>query len=374
METTTPRSALLIQQEAMRSQNEQMKRLQKLSEVVNTFENREPLELSEGEILRRVEEATGESCEPETVYEARLISMNIAKIEGLERMSKLRSLDLSCNMISKITGVAALRSLKELRLAANKLATVSGVGGLVNLEILHLQHNHLRMQQGEGAELEKCKRLHTLSVSNNRVGSLHEMGQLSSLTTLDVSHNRLSSLEGLTDKLGKLTTLVVSSNNLSNIDSCIRVCKNLEDFSADDNVITTATALSALPKLSILRLDGNLLTALIPPVFKKFKNLKELFVARNKLELQGVMKLEKVAPLLETLDVSENHIEGGGGEEAEMEGAAVLLDVVRKLNHLTELFVEGNPLVKEEGYQARLIESLPELEVPLLGSKPHFPL
>lgn len=369
MESPAPpqNAALLIQQEAMRSQNEQMKRLKKLSEVLNSFENREPFELTEGEILRRCEEASGEECEPGTVYEARLVGMNIATISGLERMCKLRSLDLSCNMITRIKGVSALRSLKELRIAANRLSTVSGVSALAALEVLHLQHNQLRMQKGEGSELAKCKRLHTLSVSNNRVVSLEELGQLGSLTTLDVSHNGLSSLEGLSDKLGKLTTLVVSSNKLRTVDSCIRVCKNLEDFSAEDNLITTATSLSTLPKLSILRLDGNLLTAVIPPVFKKFKQLKDLYVARNKLDLKGLQNLEKVAPLLETLDVSENQIEGAGGEEAEMEGAPVLLDVVVKLNHLTELVVAGNPLVEEEGYQNRIIEALPELEVSLLA-------
>lgn len=278
---------------AQKEQAERLRAIQKLSEGA-TPRAPPPFQLTEGEILQRAEESSGERCTAESLSEARLINMNIAGIQGLDRMGNLRSLDLSCNIISKITGVGALRGLKELRLAANNLTTVSGVGRLPALEVLYLQHNQLRMQGGEGAELAKCKRLQTLSLSSNRLGSVTELGGLGSLTVLDVSHNKIASLAGLTEKLSKLMSLDVRANQLTTIDPCVRVLKSLEDFTADDNRISEATVLSTLPKLTAVRLDGNMLTAVVPPCFKKLRRVKELFVARNQIDARGLNDLHKV--------------------------------------------------------------------------------
>ena len=55
---------------------------------------------------------------------------NIRKIEGLEKLPKLRVLVLSFNEIHKIEGLEELRQLQRLELGFNLIKRIEGVKGL----------------------------------------------------------------------------------------------------------------------------------------------------------------------------------------------------------------------------------------------------
>jgi len=74
-----------------------------------------------------------------TVRDAGIISL-----EGIEKLSNLRSLDLRGNRISDIRPLAALTRLEKLNLRDNEIADISPLAGLKLLRDLNLRNNRIR--------------------------------------------------------------------------------------------------------------------------------------------------------------------------------------------------------------------------------------
>ena len=65
---------------------------------------------------------------PERVYEIDLHALKLTKIENLEKFTKLRCLDASCNQVKIIKGLHKNLELKELKLYSNKIKKPRGAG------------------------------------------------------------------------------------------------------------------------------------------------------------------------------------------------------------------------------------------------------
>lgn len=132
---------------------------------------------------------------------------SIKEIEGLDKLTELKSLFISSNNISKIDGLDKLQSLEYLNLMSNKITDISGLKKLHNLRQLHIGENNISKIKG----LENLKNLVVLDIRENHISEIKGLDTLKNLTNLDLRKNKISDIRGL-GNLHNLEVLVLVEN------------------------------------------------------------------------------------------------------------------------------------------------------------------
>jgi dynein assembly factor 1 len=105
-----------------------------------------------------------------------------------------------------------LTELRCLYLSKNLIKRIEGLNSLTNLIILDLSYNHLTMLEN----LSCCPSLQTLNVSHNSLSTLESIEHLKechSLNTLDLTNNRLEANEQFLELFTQIPALVALSVN-----------------------------------------------------------------------------------------------------------------------------------------------------------------
>ena len=131
----------------------------------------------------------------------------IQEIKGLDRLKKLKHLDLGGNQIKEIENLDSLDNLSFLDLSQNRISEVNGLSNLKNLTHLFLFQNKInRIKSGA---LDNLKRLQHLLLEDNVLTNIFELLKLkleSPLTvTLDlekIPQAQIENLEILTERSG----------------------------------------------------------------------------------------------------------------------------------------------------------------------------
>ncbi|MFN0202983.1 MAG: leucine-rich repeat domain-containing protein, partial [Bacteroidia bacterium] len=127
---------------------------------------------------------------------------NITKIEGLDSLKALQSLDISYNQLSKIEGLDNLNALQSLAISSNQLSKIEGLDNLKALQRLDISWNQLSKIEG----LDNLKALQSLDIHSNKLSKIEGLDNLQSLQSLAIYHNQISKIEGL-DNLKALQRL-----------------------------------------------------------------------------------------------------------------------------------------------------------------------
>ncbi|KAG8888913.1 hypothetical protein FRB98_006455 [Tulasnella sp. 332] len=199
--------------------------------------------------------------------------------DSLKDHSKLRSLDLSFNLLrqvpevvsslsaihtlyfvqNKITKITNLHdigsTLRSLELGGNRLRVIESLDALMNLEELWLGKNKISKLEN----LAMLQKLQILSVQSNRLVKIEGLDSLVNLRELYISHNGIERLEGLENNL-KLETLDVGSNRIPALENLSHL-KSLEELWMNDNKIPNLhdldSQLAAISTLKTIYLEGN---------------------------------------------------------------------------------------------------------------------
>ena len=111
-------------------------------------------------------------------------------IEGLDALTVLEELSLEENRIMRMENLAPLRFLKKLDLGKNALTRVEGISSLQQLSQLSLEDNELVTLEGIG----RLPALMELYIGNNKIAGIKEvlfLKELPKLIILDLSGNPL---------------------------------------------------------------------------------------------------------------------------------------------------------------------------------------
>lgn len=298
-------------------------------------QRRKPAGASMMEVSRERDEIPNTSV----VYELDLSRRKLDEIKGLNKFSKLRILDLSCNSITRLEGLSSNTELKELKAHGNRIeGELKGVEMLVQLVHLMLQFNKLTSL---GSGLNRLCKLQLLRVDNNLLREItpEMLKGLKELVHLDASHNQLVQFKcGYT--LPMATHLNLSYNQLSTFPDDIINCQKLEELDISGNPIKSMKPLKSLKVLYAQEMSWTSVCVLCPA-----QTLQQLHVSKNKWStLEG---LSGLFPSLTVLDVRWNRI-------GTMEG----LEELKKMTKLQELYLEGNPLVYDRSNVRALAPTL----------------
>ncbi len=122
----------------------------------------------------------------------------IASLDGLAELPRLRILDLADNTVSEVRGLAG-RQLESLDLSGNALASARGIEGLPRLERLNLARNRLETLDG----LRELPRLRELLVDANQLTDAAAVDALPAIELVNLNGNRLERFPRLVGRLAQ---------------------------------------------------------------------------------------------------------------------------------------------------------------------------
>eukprot|EP00794_Sanderia_malayensis_P009067 gene9067-10035_t len=311
-----------------------------------------------------------EAGNPAKVYSIDYSAKKFKEINGVEKYSNCRCLDLSCNQIKVIRNLDKNLEICELKLYSNEISSLQGLERLKKIQNLQLQHNKI---QEIGNGLNNLSNLKILRLSHNQLSNidLKEIKCCSVLTHLDLSNNCLKRLDFLR-ALPWLEEFCAAFNQLEscpdaslckkvgNSDVCFigtaEICHMviesfLQEVDFSNNCLSSLNGLKNLPKLTILNVSCN-----------NFKDLRSLSSSRSlqQIDISGntLTDLQHIAqqfPNLEALSVANNKI-----------SSPKQLEILSCLKGLKELSLDGNPIKKqveaESNWNKKLHDTLPQLE------------
>tara|TARA_Y100001934_G_scaffold185427_1_gene218952 strand:- start:1208 stop:1960 length:753 start_codon:yes stop_codon:yes gene_type:complete len=143
------------------------------------------------------------------LYGLRLENNQLTELpsKDLEKLTHIKSLDLSGNQLTNVNGLEKFTQLRRLSLNGNQLTDVKGLEKLTQLEDLKLDGNQLTDVKG----LENLDQLHFLSLNGNQLTDVKGLEKLTKLKVLSLRRNQLTDLQGL-KRLTKLQLLGLEGN------------------------------------------------------------------------------------------------------------------------------------------------------------------
>jgi len=285
---------------------------------------------------------------------------SLNEIEGFERLTNLKELDLYYNSISEISNLENLTNLERINLSHNYIKEIIGLDTLKNLRILNLEGNQIE----EIKNLENLVNLRELNLSENK--EISDIKGLEKLINLDVlllfnnySIKEIKGLENLRNlrildiskDIGMITFNVLSADIdwvapfqegmdfMEHYRNQEILNKNHDDYwnrlYEAREYIGEIKGLERLINLEELQLEGNSILEI--KGLEQLENLKILNLSKNKIkEIKGLERLKK----LKILALDGNEIE--------------VLKGLENLKCLKSLFLHDNnitPIVSLEDFE-----------------------
>ncbi|GLY32597.1 leucine-rich repeat domain-containing protein [Kineosporia sp. NBRC 101731] len=182
----------------------------------------------------------------------------IRRLEGIEHLPQLSSLDLRTNEISDLASLEYVPSLRSLTLTNNRVRDLTPLAGLTGLSNLGLSNNRI----ADLTPLAGLKGLTDLGLSGNRITDLTPLTGLTAVTEVDLSRNRITALDPLAGMSG-LYRLTLRDNRVSDVKP-LSGLPYLHMLNISGNRIRTASGLAGLKGIDELWLGGNPVRDLTP--------------------------------------------------------------------------------------------------------------
>ncbi len=213
-----------------------------------------------------------------------------ADLEHIGRCAKLETLILADCGIANVTSLGSLPSIRVLDLSNNSIGSIDVLANLSTLDALYLGHNALT----GFPVLRGLKSLRILDLSYNSLIYVGGVSACTALERLNISQNKISSVTPLS-ALTELIWLNASYNDLTDT-SVLAPCTKLEGFLITNNRITDVDFLSNCPNIREVNIDYNDVVAV--PEFQVDCPLESFSAAHNFLEdlsgLNGMQQLTYV--------------------------------------------------------------------------------
>ncbi|XP_067825528.1 volume-regulated anion channel subunit LRRC8D-like [Heptranchias perlo] len=189
----------------------------------------------------------------------------LAMLHNLGSMVNLARLDLqSCDLEKIPQGIFSLSNLQELNLQGNELTTIDEIEGLLRLRRLSSFNLSFNRIQSIPDTINFIGNLERFNASNNQIETLpNTLFTIQKLHHLDISNNRLTEIPPAIRFLKNLKFLDLSSNKLETLPDELFLCKKLKTLKLNNNLISSLSGkIQQCSLLSKLELKGNKLEEL----------------------------------------------------------------------------------------------------------------
>lgn len=282
--------------------------------------------------------------DPSQIIEINLSEMNKSTIEGIEVLSKVRDLDLSCNQIISIEKLSELKDLICLNVGYNKIKVIPSLN-LPYIQFLNLSFNRFN----DCSKLSSLISLRDLNLRGNLITDLKFMLNLTNLITVDISLNPIKNIKGL-GSLKKLEEVYLSDLELEKEilpnefkNNCIII-----DLNIASNNIESCDFLVNFTCLESLDISNNEIYDI-----KKIPKMINLeFINLKATGISTVKKIDELFPNLITIDISENRIQNI--EE---------INDLEKLEKIADINLKKNPIIENNKLEEYILSNIKTLEI-----------
>ena len=277
----------------------------------------------------------------------------IAKMQGMNHLTKLVNLELYDNKLKRLEGIDQLVNLTNLDLSYNDIRKLENLGTLTQLRTLYVARNKLKEV---GSSLENLTSLTRLDLGSNRIRKIEGFETLTNLSELWLGRNKITRVCGLST-LVNLKILDIQSNRLVAMDGTEAPAAAGEEASAEGSTVSPPPPPPGADNVDNLGLTCN-------------THLEELYLGHNGIPtIGGLDALQK----LNTLDLSSNKIEmvQNVSKLVKLEELWMSCNLVASFDSVVELqktavkiktlYLEQNPISKDFEYRKRLAEMFPSL-------------
>ena len=136
----------------------------------------------------------------------------IRNLQGMERLTALREVNLNRNQISDLSPLAGQVNLERLLLDGNQIADIAPLSGLTNLQWLWLDDNQIRSIR----PLEGLENLEWLTLRVNQITDIAPLQGLTRLQALWLGGNQIRDIGPLAG-LTNLETLMLADNQIGDM-------------------------------------------------------------------------------------------------------------------------------------------------------------
>lgn len=136
----------------------------------------------------------------------------IVNLDGIERLTGLRRVDLGANSISDVTPLAVLSGVQRLDLSDNEIRDLGPLSQLLQLNVLSLSRNEIV----DIEPLRALRQLTHLDLQDNAIVDINPLASLRRLRLINLDNNRIRDIEPLSG-LRLLTDLELSGNPLADV-------------------------------------------------------------------------------------------------------------------------------------------------------------
>ena len=123
-------------------------------------------------------------CIEEAVQSLCLHRNSLSCLDGLQTLTNLRDVNLSCNKITSLISLSNLALLSHLNLADNKLTELRYMATMRQLQRLQVQHNQIETLFAVGLDRQPAHPLQYLNLRGNPLSSLQELANLTGFSHL----------------------------------------------------------------------------------------------------------------------------------------------------------------------------------------------
>uniref|UniRef100_A0A8C8RE11 Leucine rich repeats and IQ motif containing 1 n=1 Tax=Pelusios castaneus TaxID=367368 RepID=A0A8C8RE11_9SAUR len=286
---------------------------------------------------------------------------------ALQQVTTLTLQDLPGCSLSTLSECTSLQLLSLRRCG---LTALEGLSNCKSLKYIDVEENNI-----QAVNCENLENLCILILNKNQLASLHGLDGCSNLRNLELSYNKITRIGKKTIKmmhvihitslsciicLGWISCAKISARLICGLESL----KNLQQLIVDHNQLISTKGLCDVPTLmhidcsfnhltqlegiencgllQILKLQGNNLSEL--PTLENHVLLRELYLDDNSISTMEMFSLYWL-PLLQIISLSENSV----------------ITSLNGCHKLSELSINGNPILQEKSWRCSLLKILPTL-------------
>lgn len=223
------------------------------------------------------------------LYQLELMGNQLQDITGLDDLKNLRTIYLQGNDLRSLSGLGKLTELNILAIDRNiNLFKLTGVEKLTKLTSLSAS----TCQITSFDEISDLKELTSLNLNTNGITSLNTLKNMNQLISLSFNHNKIASLSGI-ENLSNLEVLEMSDNLLTSVTQLSGLEKLTRLFLAK-NQLRTLSGIENLTRIHELSVIENPLDSLID--LSNFSDLWQLYITPSTAVENAISNLSKALP------------------------------------------------------------------------------
>ena len=298
------------------------------------------------------------------------ITMTKDNLESVTSLQLNVGEDETSSEVSNLEGIEKFTNLRTLEIESTKINDISVLSNLTNLEELHIYGDYKikdfsRVTSNQSIKdltpISKLTKLNKLTLSGYNISDISFLSTLTKLTELDLMNNKIKDITPIS-KLTSLQKLYLSLNEISDI-SALSSLTNLEELDISGNQINDLTALSGLKRLktvnssdqelSITFKDKNLYNMIVKALENKIltKTDSTYTITMTKDNLESVTSLQLSVGEDETsseVSNSEGIEKFTNLKKLEIESTKINdISVLSNLTNLEELHIYGDYKIKD---------------------------